>query len=250
MNSLDFEDQPSPRHNIATLLLNILTVMAILGVLCNIVLFLMLFNSPNSTLNPFPPPTLPVALALPTYTPTPLAILPATWTPTVTLEPTATEAPRATGTLPLTETPFSIATPSTPTRPATGYRFVMKSDRPLSIPNISYPDKGCNWMGVAGQVYDISGGPKTQVIVELGGFLDNKLVDPASGTKITLTGTSPQYGQAGYEFVLADHPITSAGTLWIQLVDQANTPLSDKIYFDTYDTCDKNLIIISFKEVR
>jgi hypothetical protein len=27
-------------------------------------------------------------------------------------------------------------------------------------------------------------------------------------------------------------------------------PMSDKIYFDTYEACDKNLIFVNFKQVR
>ena len=65
-----------------------------------------------------------------------------------------------------------------------------------------------------------------------------------------MTGTAPEYGKGGYEFVLADQPIASTNTLWIQLLDQADLPLSDKIYFSTYDTCEQNLILINFQQVK
>jgi hypothetical protein len=67
---------------------------------------------------------------------------------------------------------------------------------------------------------------------------------------MTLSGVALTYGRSGYEFKLADAPIASKGVLWLQLLSQAGIPLSDKIYFDTYNDCNKNLIIIDFKQVR
>ncbi len=45
-------------------------------------------------------------------------------------------------------------------------------------------------------------------------------------------------------------PIPSKAMLWVQLLNQSGGPLSDKVYFDTYDNCDQNLIIIDFVQVR
>ena len=58
------------------------------------------------------------------------------------------------------------------------------------------------------------------------------------------------YGRGGYEFTLADHPIASKQSAWVQLLDQSNLPLSPKVYFNTYEDCSKNLIIVNFKQVR
>lgn len=59
---------------------NVLTVFFLLLTLVFIVTFVMIFLEPNSGINPFPPPTLPPRLELPTATPT-LIQLPPTWTP-------------------------------------------------------------------------------------------------------------------------------------------------------------------------
>jgi hypothetical protein len=67
---------------------------------------------------------------------------------------------------------------------------------------------------------------------------------------LAMTGLAPQYGLGGFELTLADKLFASAGTLWIQLLDQQNLPLSNRIYFDTYDDCAKNLIIIYFSQVQ
>jgi hypothetical protein len=68
---------------------------------------------------------------------------------------------------------------------------------------------------------------------------------------ISLTGVALNYGRVGYyEFTLADEPIASEEALWVQLLDQSSTPLSKRIYFETFESCDKNLIIVNFKQVR
>jgi hypothetical protein len=252
MRSFDYEDDVPKKRNFGEALLNILTVIMLLLTLCIITSFVLIYTQPNSIFNPFPPVTMPAPQAMPTATATSINSLPATWTITPSPAPTASETPRPFPTIPPSPTYFSLL-PGTPTpestKPPGGYQYVLKGDHPLAIPNIAHSDVACNWMGVAGQVEDISGGPKTQLIVVLGGTLEGKLVDP-TGVKYTLTGVAPLYGQAGYEFVLADKPTKSTGTLWVQLMDQANTPLSDRVYFDTFDVCEKNLIVVSFKQIR
>ena len=89
--------------------------------------------------------------------------------------------------------------------------------------------------------------PVTGILVLLGGTLEGKTLNA-----VTMTGTALNYGPAGFEFELADHPVATSNNLWIQLVDQSYIPLSGKVYFDTFadEACEKNLIIINFKQVR
>ena len=100
-------------------------------------------------------------------------------------------------------------------------------------------------MGVGGQALDMQDAPIVGTTIELGGWLGTDAVD-----MLSLTGTALQYGPAGYEFTLSDHPIAALKTLWVQLLDQAGLPLSNRVYFTTYDDCTKNLILITFKQVR
>ena len=65
----------------------------------------------------------------------------------------------------------------------------------------------------------------------------------------TLSGMAPDYGEGGYELTISDSPAASNGELWIQLLDQANLPLSEKIYFQTFDSCDSNLVMINFVQI-
>ena len=108
-----------------------------------------------------------------------------------------------------------------------------------------HPDSGCNWVGVAGQVVDMNNSPILYLTIHLGGKVGDQVVD-----YLGLSGTAPIYGQSGFEFVLANKPVASSQTLWIQLLDQQNMPFSDKIYLDTFEDCARNLIMVRFKKVQ
>ena len=65
-----------------------------------------------------------------------------------------------------------------------------------------------------------------------------------------LRGALAQYGPSGYEFKLSDAPVDSIQNLYVQLLDQADLPLSEKFYFDTFNDCERNLVLVNFKQVR
>ncbi len=249
MGDYDYVEQDRPARKVFTVFFNLLTVFVLLAILCVISVFLMVFINPNSALNPFPPRKLPTALALPTSTPTPRSILQATWTATATLEPSATHTPRPTFTPVPTETPFNLATETpTATNPvAQGMPFEVSPGTPTGASSMLFhPEERCNWMGVAGQVFDLSGAPISGQLVRVGGFLDGKAVD-----LVSLTGLPTAYGASGfYEFFLSETPTATSGRLWVQLLDQAGLAMSDKVYFDTYAECEKNLIFVNFKQIR
>jgi hypothetical protein len=125
--------------------------------------------------------------------------------------------------------------------------FQVSPGTPQSTSSAAFhPEVGCDWMGVAGQVFDLSGAPVSGQQVRIGGFLSGKVVD-----MLTLTGLTTSYGTAGfYEFQLAEVPTASNGSLWVQLLDQAGLAMSEKVFFKTFDTCDDNLILINFRQVR
>jgi hypothetical protein len=113
------------------------------------------------------------------------------------------------------------------------------------IASSTFPDHEACKLWVAGQVYDLQGAPMTGVTVMLGGTLNYKTL-----TSLSLTGTALQFGPAGYEFVLADAPVKSKQAVWVMLFNQSMVPLSGKVYFDTVDDCQQNLILIKFRQVR
>lgn len=245
------------RSNNTTLVWNVLTLLILLASLTLVVIFAVIFINPYAALNPFPPPTPLAVLAIPTSTPTPLNQMPPTWTPeaspTFTITPTPTETPTEfpSQTLEPSATPTldPRVTPSPTLRPtatAGGYAFVPQEGSPAAISYSIYSDVGCQFLGVGGRVLGLDGSPITPgVIVRLRGTLDGQSV-----SLDTLSGTATQYGESGFGFQLSDHPIASGLTLYIQLVEQAYLPMSDRIYFETFDTCDKNLIFITFRQVR
>jgi hypothetical protein len=210
----------------------------------------------------------PTEAAVVTLTSTPTATntsafptFPATWTETVTPGPTDTRPPRDTDTPTATlgpshtptTTPTFTPTPSnTPTLTPTGptatktptlspFPFVLQGGAPGYLPNFANT-AGCNWMGVAGQVFNQSGQPLVGYLVHFdGGALQMD----------AYTGSKPAYGPAGYEFGgFQNHPIDSDGSYKLQLRDVAGTPLSDIISLKTYADCNRNLILVNFQQVR
>jgi len=239
MNDLESK---SNRSDMIWNFLSIIVVMAIIGLG---VFYGSIFFNPYSALNPFPPAPLPTVLTYPTDTITPLP-LPATFTPTNTEQPTSTETPLPTLTKPPTFTPFMLGPSLTPT-PTLDNNSGMPFEAIMTHVGSDYfhPEAGCNWMGVAGQAVDLNNSPVLYLTIHISGTLGGKFIDYYS-----LTGTAPNYGQAGFEFVLGDKAIASTNTLWIQLVDQQNLPLTDQIKLTTYNDCTENLVMIRFKKVR
>jgi hypothetical protein len=76
---------------------DVLAILLLLATVVAIVVFATIFADPTTSLNPFPPPTMPALLVLPTATNTP-HVLPPTWTPAATqaVTPTDTLAPSST----------------------------------------------------------------------------------------------------------------------------------------------------------
>lgn len=258
MQAFDFEEPEQPetpkapqrkRSASGCALWNLLTFLVLLIVGCIVIWFLAVFTNPSTPLNPFPPPELPTAPSLPTATPTGLVQLPPTWTAEPTATPTVSPTPRPTSTPLPTATPFSLIDPTTSTLEATpgssGRPFVLDGEA-LAIQNIAN-NSGCDWMGVVGQIKDMRGSPINGQVVQLGGVLPGVA---SSVDQLTLSGVTQDFGAGYYEFQLADRPIASRGTLWVQLYDQSGVPVSDKAFFETYVECEKNMIVLNFQQVR
>ena len=234
---------------------NVLTILALLATLAVVVVLLVIFNDPAAGVNPYPPPVKPPKVAVIAPSAIPTTVLP-TWTPTI--EPTvatvtdlvvATEAPAI---LPTTAVIVLAGTPSTPQNeppkaepaPLTKFAFGVQAQPQGIAASLYEPTRGCAWMGVAGRVFDIKNRPVKGIRVALTGWLPGHTV-----SLLSLTGTALQYGPSGYEFTLADAPDATSGQLKIQLMDQSDLPLSDFVVLDTYIECEKNLILVDFKQI-
>ncbi len=109
----------------------------------------------------------------------------------------------------------------------------------------THPDLACNWFGVGGSVLGVDNKPLINQTVQLGGMLGKTSI-----SMLQVSGYASGYGGAGYEFKLGEKPVPSSKTLWIQLFDNTGKALTNRIYFDTYDDCDRNLVRITFKLIR
>ena len=125
----------------------------------------------------------------------------------------------------------------------TSFLYTLQDGAPAAIQNFVEPELGCNWFGVGGQVFDSEGVPMTGIIVEVSGTLDGQ-----ETLRFAVTGTTLELGPGGFNIELADHPIASQGTLFFQLLDNTATPLSALVSLDTYNSCDKNLLLINLVE--
>lgn len=252
MDAFDYRDEGYSRKKFFSLIWNSLTGLLLLMSLCLGIAFVMIYLNPYIGINLFPPPTQPTLLELPTVTPTLRSILPATWTPTTGVEASPTISPSATikptQAEPTVTNTFLIPTVSlvpdvTPTVSG-GMPYVVQQGNPVAILNIGHPDLGCNWQGVAGQAMGLNNVPVKGLFVQLKGNFGGQALN-----MLMMTGTATQYGAAGYEFTLGNQPAASSGSLWVQLIDQAGLPLSEKVMFDTFAECDKNLVLINFTQV-
>ncbi|MFN2304978.1 MAG: hypothetical protein ACK2TV_14700 [Anaerolineales bacterium] len=132
-------------------------------------------------------------------------------------------------TLTPTATPFVITT------------FVPQENMPVYLTNFAHPSAGCNWLGVAGQVFDTDGGEIHDLTMMFGNTLAEEEKVSAARTGLALA-----YGPGGYEIFISEKPFDSNQSLWLQVFDPAGHPISEKIFFDTYNDCNRNLILINF----
>lgn len=172
----------------------------------------------------------PEASATPTE-----AVLLATATATLA-EPTATPLPSA--------TPLPTVEPSLTPMPTRAYRYDIQLGSPRMLPDLRSAERGCRWMGVAGQVFDADGQPVEGVVVGINGQLEG---NPVSG--VGLSGLATDYGPGGYEVLLAETPLASNGTLWAQVFSPEWEPLSPAYTFSTSADCAENLILLNFQGI-
>lgn len=200
---------------------------------------------------------------IPSPPPTQTALPSATSTPTLTASPTPTidnetilpsQTPDASildiSKPKISTTPDKIFFTPTPThRVRYLYPFVLV-DEPIaqsSPHNINMPNPifNCTWMGVAGQIFDENGNPLVGQKIWLGGSIKGEPFDKRG----MRTGDAPEYGEAGYEFRIAEEVFESELELWVQVASEDSIAVSAKAHFSTFAHCTHNLTIINFQQV-
>jgi hypothetical protein len=124
-------------------------------------------------------------------------------------------------------------------------KYSLQPGTPVGLPAFVHTNLACKWMGVGGQVFALDSTPVTGLVVELGGTLEGQAI-----SQLSLTGAATEWGPGGYEFTLASQPVESSGTLWLRALDLSGKPVSDKIFFTTYQDCSKNQVMINFIELQ
>ncbi len=160
-------------------------------------------------------------------------------------QPTQTLAPPPTASPEESQTEDFTAIPEEPTLEPTqepNLIFVVQEGNPAYMANFANPTMGCEWMGVAGQVFDEDGTEMIDLVIAAGSTLDPDGNDEISSH----TGTALSYGPGGYEIQLTDAPQDTSQTFWIEVRDQDGTVYSERIFFDTFADCGQNLILINF----
>jgi hypothetical protein len=241
----NFELKTEPKNQRKPVIWNILTVIVLLGACGLAYFFLTIYQNPAMLPARFQPAALPTAYQTPTPTAT-IILQPATWTPTLTTQPSATRtrAPTWTSVAALISPTITMTPTDTPmldTATITPTAMPASADITYLASTTKHPDLACKWMGVGGTVTDVNNKPLLFQTIQVGGTLNGKAV-----TGQVLSGNNPAYGTSGFEIKLADSAIDSSQTLWIQLFDNNGKALTEKTPFDTFNDCQKNLIMIKF----
>lgn len=264
----------SARSGGAAVLFNLLTILVVLLMLGVIAVAVVVFAAPDLLpgvsdilgMSPEPadvPPTPTlVALALvPTATDTPeledtsTGILAPTWTPmspeeaphataTNTRRPTAEPSltptfPPPTPTSTPTDTPTPTPTPGpspTATNTRSAYQFTRHPSSPMYLQNFANA-AGCNWLGIAGLVYDTEGNPTgagNYRVHVWGSGIDER--PPVGG--------APAYGPSGWEQFLFNAPTIRDYN--VQLETANGTPVSEVYSVQSRASCNQNLIQFDF----
>jgi hypothetical protein len=149
-----------------------------------------------------------------------------------TVQPTDTSEP--------TRAPTITLTPTLEPMP-----FTLEGEPETMTSDLLRPGLDCEVLIIAGQVKDLKDDPIKNLTIHLFGELGGFEID-----LYRVAGSEPTYGESGYEFVLEDLVVESEDTLFIQLVDTNDIPFSRPYAVQTYAECQKNMILINFKQVR
>jgi hypothetical protein len=241
-DDFNFDGEQSRPQGAPMQMWDILSIVVLLLTACAGVYFVFVFLNPTSSYNILPPGGRGPQVATLTVTPQQLQ---ATWTPSPTLALTASNTPRPTFTPFFTSTPFSLVPPTKTSKPTSTPKAPFSATFSQVESTVIHPDLACNWAGIGGTVVDANNSPVIGTVVVLRGTLNGSTVEQQ-----TVSGINKEYGPSGFEFVLGNAPIASNNTLYVQLVDLQNIPLSDKISVVTSSECNKNLVIVRFKKNR
>lgn len=206
-----------------------------------VLLLVVLALSACEAINPFIEPLLPPLPPTIEVPPTQITLLTATVPVAPTQAVTATNIPptETAGPIVPSATISPSATLLSPTQVTVLYH--PQAGTPVHIANFAHASAGCQWMSVAGQIFDASGNPVLNLVVRASGALDGQPFD-----QVSMAGVALEYGPSGYEIKLADKGVASSGAMSIQLFDLQGQAVSNPVPFNTYTDCSKAITLVNF----
>jgi len=243
-DDFDFDGTQSRRTRAPIQLWDLLSILVLLLTLCLVGYFALVYINPASSLNILPPGEGIFASNVPTSTAAPIQLQP-TWTASPTLVVTPSDTPRPTITPLPTNTPFSLVPPTKTAKPTSTPKAPFGGSFTQVESTIIHPELACSWAGIGGTVVDANNSPIIGTVVVLRGTLNGSTIEQQ-----TVSGINKEYGPSGFEFVVGTAPVESNKTLYVQLVDQQNIPLSEPVQITTSTECGKNLVMVRFKRNR
>jgi len=130
-------------------------------------------------------------------------------------------------------------------------KYSLQSGSPVYSAYFANTTDQCSWMGIAGQVFDASGNPVAGVKVSVTGTLNGVLISQQGVTASADDANALHtYGPSPFEIQIGKQPIDSQNSLAVQLVDASGNALSRSVLVNTYQDCQKNLVVLNFIQVN
>jgi hypothetical protein len=121
------------------------------------------------------------------------------------------------------------------------FPFTLRHNKIAFTSNFANPF-GCKWQGLGGGVFDINGLPLPEILIHVYGGNDNIDLYSASGTNVLY------WPNSGWE-VQVD-TVINAGTYFVELRARAGVFMSPTVQITFPNTCDGNLAIVNFEQIR
>ena len=214
------------------------TLIFLVGTILLLGFFVYTYITPNNPYNPFPPaesnstaapPTLEI---LPSHTPILIPSATASLIPDLPLS-TFTPLP------PPTEAVITLLAPTT--TPLSSLQFSAQTGTPVYT---AHPN-GCDGIYIAGNVIDSEGNPFAGMLVIAAGTLADIAIEPEP----SLSGLHPEFSPSGWQIKLSETLLDSSETVYVALYNlESAEPVSELIYVNTYNDCDRNMVMVNFVE--
>lgn len=223
---------------------NVIALLFIGGAIGMIALVLLVAQNPNLPFNPFPPQTpapTPTLFVFNTSGGSASVGSPAPVTRIPTQPPLGSGATTATA----PAIPTGLTPPTVNSTPLTSFPFTIQNE---AVTYSRHPN-GCTGLWLVGQIFNMEQQPL--VCGPLGRplpCLPVQVISDEGSSAIQFTGSAPDWGPSGYEFLLNSTPVEAE--FEVQLLNTNGQPLSEPIVVRTLASCDQNVAVVNFIQIR